>query len=62
MSELILTDAAAFHQARMAERPEVLGRRHDPLKVRRGGSGVQYALARQEQRRWQRYIEQVLSR
>jgi aspartyl-tRNA(Asn)/glutamyl-tRNA(Gln) amidotransferase subunit A len=63
MSELILADAAAFHQSRMAERPQDFGQ--DVLtRLRRGASttGVQYALARQEQRRWQRSIEQVLTR
>jgi aspartyl-tRNA(Asn)/glutamyl-tRNA(Gln) amidotransferase subunit A len=63
MSELILADAAAFHQSRMAERPQDFGQ--DVMtRLRRGASmtGVQYALARQEQRRWQRSIEQVLTR
>ncbi|MBI3797203.1 MAG: amidase, partial [Deltaproteobacteria bacterium] len=62
MSELILTDAAAFHQAKMAERPEDFGQ--DVMtRLQRGAAvtGVQYALARQEQRRWQRYMEQVFS-
>lgn len=63
MSELILTDAAAFHRASMAERPGDFGQ--DVLtRLQRGAAvtGTQYALARQEQRRWQRYIEQVFSR
>ncbi len=63
MSELILADAAAFHQARMAERPKDFGQ--DVMtRLQRGAAvtGVQYALARQEQRRWQRYMEQVFSR
>jgi aspartyl-tRNA(Asn)/glutamyl-tRNA(Gln) amidotransferase subunit A len=63
MSEIILTDAAAFHQQRMEERPEDFGQ--DVMtRLRRGAavSGVQYALARQEQRRWQRYVEQVFDR
>ena len=63
MSELILTDAAAFHQSRMEERPEDFGQ--DVMtRLRRGAaiSGVQYALARQEQRRWQRYMEHVFNR
>jgi aspartyl-tRNA(Asn)/glutamyl-tRNA(Gln) amidotransferase subunit A len=63
MSELILTDAAAFHKTRMEEKPEDFGQ--DVMtRLRRGASisGVQYALARQEQRRWQRYIEQIFDR
>jgi aspartyl-tRNA(Asn)/glutamyl-tRNA(Gln) amidotransferase subunit A len=63
MSELILTDAAAFHRTRMEEHPEDFGQ--DVLiRLQRGAAvtGVQYALARQEQRRWQRYVEQVLTR
>ncbi len=63
MSELILTDAAAFHRSRMEERPQDFGQ--DVLtRLRRGAavSGVQYAAVRQEQRRWQRYLEQVLTR
>lgn len=63
MSELILTDAAAFHRSRMEERPQDFGQ--DVLtRLRRGAavSGVQYAAARQEQRRWQRYLEEVLTR
>jgi aspartyl-tRNA(Asn)/glutamyl-tRNA(Gln) amidotransferase subunit A len=63
MSELILTDAAAFHQVRMAERPGDFGQ--DVMtRLRRGAAvtGVQYALARQEQRNWQRYLEQVFTR
>lgn len=63
MSELILTDAAAFHQSRMQEHPEDFGQ--DVLtRLQRGAAvtGVQYALARQEQRRWQRHIEQVFQR
>lgn len=62
MSELILTDAAAFHRSRMEERPQDFGQ--DVMtRLRRGAAvtGVQYALARQEQRRWQRYVEQVLT-
>jgi aspartyl-tRNA(Asn)/glutamyl-tRNA(Gln) amidotransferase subunit A len=63
MSELILTEAAAFHRTRMEEHPDDFG--HDVMtRLRRGAAvtGVQYALARQEQRRWQRYVEQVLAR
>jgi aspartyl-tRNA(Asn)/glutamyl-tRNA(Gln) amidotransferase subunit A len=63
MSELILTDAAAFHRTRMEERPQDFGQ--DVMtRLQRGASvtGVQYASARQEQRRWQRYVEQVLMR
>ncbi|MGE0823563.1 MAG: amidase [Candidatus Binatia bacterium] len=63
MSELILTDAAAYHQARRAERPQDFG--PDVLaRLNRGAAvtGVQYALARQAQREWQRQIEQVFAR
>jgi len=63
MSELILADAAAYHQARLAERPEDFGQ--DVLtRLNRGAAltGVQYALARQAQRIWQRQIEDVFSR
>jgi aspartyl-tRNA(Asn)/glutamyl-tRNA(Gln) amidotransferase subunit A len=62
MSELILTEAAAFHQARREERPEDFGQ--DVMtRLQRGAAvtGVQYALAREAQRRWQRQIEQVFA-
>lgn len=62
MSELILTEAAAFHQARREERPEDFGQ--DVMtRLQRGAAvtGVQYALAREAQRRWQRQIEQVFT-
>jgi aspartyl-tRNA(Asn)/glutamyl-tRNA(Gln) amidotransferase subunit A len=62
MSELILTEAAAFHQARREERPEDFGQ--DVMtRLKRGAAvtGVQYALAREAQRRWQRQIEQVFT-
>lgn len=60
MSELILTEAAAYHQARREERPEDFGQ--DVMtRLKRGAAvtGVQYALAREAQRRWQRQLEQV---
>jgi aspartyl-tRNA(Asn)/glutamyl-tRNA(Gln) amidotransferase subunit A len=63
MSELILTDAAAYHQARRAERPQDFGQ--DVMtRLNRGAAvtGVQYALARQAQREWQRKIEEVFAR
>ena len=63
MSELILTEAAAYHQARREERPEDFGQ--DVMtRLKRGAAvtGVQYALAREAQRRWQRQIEQVFVR
>ncbi|MBM4257669.1 MAG: amidase [Deltaproteobacteria bacterium] len=63
MSELILTDAAAYHQARRAERPQDFGQ--DVMtRLNRGAAvtGVQYALARQAQREWQRTIEEVFTR
>lgn len=63
MSELILTDAAAYHQARRAERPQDFGQ--DVMtRLYRGAAvtGTQYALARQVQREWQRKIEDVFAR
>jgi aspartyl-tRNA(Asn)/glutamyl-tRNA(Gln) amidotransferase subunit A len=63
MSELLLAEAAAFHRTRMEEHPQDFGQ--DVMtRLRRGAAvtGMQYALARQEQRRWQRYVEQVLTR
>jgi aspartyl-tRNA(Asn)/glutamyl-tRNA(Gln) amidotransferase subunit A len=63
MSELILADAAAYHQQRLAERPEDFG--HDVrTRLTRGAAitGPQYALARQAQRVWQRQMEDVLAR
>ncbi|HKA53198.1 MAG TPA: amidase [Candidatus Binatia bacterium] len=63
MSELLLTEAAAYHQARREERPgdfapDVMTR----LKRGAAVTGVQYALAREVQRRWQRQLEQVFGR
>jgi Asp-tRNA(Asn)/Glu-tRNA(Gln) amidotransferase A subunit family amidase len=63
MSELILTEAAAFHQTRREEHPEDFG--GDVMtRLQRGAAvtGVQYALARDAQRRWQRQMEQVFAR
>jgi aspartyl-tRNA(Asn)/glutamyl-tRNA(Gln) amidotransferase subunit A len=63
MSELILTEAAAFHQTRREEHPEDFGQ--DVMtRLQRGAAvtGVQYALAREAQRRWQRQLEQVFAR
>jgi aspartyl-tRNA(Asn)/glutamyl-tRNA(Gln) amidotransferase subunit A len=62
MSELILGDAAAYHQARLAERPEDFGQ-DVRTRLNRGAAitGVQYALARQAQRLWQRQIEEVFN-
>jgi len=62
-SEMLLADAAAFHQARLAERvdgfgPDVRTR----LQIGAQVSGSQYALARQEQRRWQRQLKQTFER
>ena len=56
-SEMLLAEAAAYHQPRLAERaedfgPDVLTR----LRVGAGVSGSQYARNRQEQRRWQREL------
>lgn len=63
MSELILTDAAAYHQQRRAERPQDFGQ--DVMtRLNRGAAvtGPQYALARQVQREWQRKMEEVFTR
>ncbi len=63
MSELILTDAAAYHLARRAERPQDFGQ--DVMtRLNRGAAvtGVQYALARQAQREWQRKMEDLFTR
>src|SRR5262245_24069800 len=63
MSELILTEAAAFHQIRREERPEDFGQ--DVMaRLQRGAAvtGVQYALARDAQRHWQRQMEHVFTR
>ena len=63
MSELILADAAAYHQVRRAAHPEDFGQ--DVLtRLNRGAAvtGPQYALARQAQREWQRKLEDVFSR
>ena len=62
-SEMLLADAAAFHYARLAERaedfgPDVLTR----LQIGARVSGSQYALARQDQRRWQRHLNQTFER
>ncbi len=62
-SEMLLADAAAFHQARLAERtdgfgPDVRAR----LQIGAQVSGSQYVLARQEQRRWQRQLKQTFER
>jgi aspartyl-tRNA(Asn)/glutamyl-tRNA(Gln) amidotransferase subunit A len=63
MSELILTDAAAYHQQRRAERPQDFGQ--DVMtRLNRGAAvtGTQYALARQTRREWQRKVEEVFTR
>jgi aspartyl-tRNA(Asn)/glutamyl-tRNA(Gln) amidotransferase subunit A len=62
-SDMILADVAAYHRDRLAERPEdfgpdVLTR----LRIGAGTTGMHYALARQEQRRWRRQVEQVFRR
>jgi len=63
MSELILADAAGYHQDRLAERPDEFGQ-DVRTRLTRGAAitGPQYALARQAQRAWQRQIEEVLTR
>jgi len=63
MSELILTDAAAYHQERHAKQPQDFGQ--DVMtRLNRGAAvtGPQYALARQAQREWQRKMEEVFVR
>jgi aspartyl-tRNA(Asn)/glutamyl-tRNA(Gln) amidotransferase subunit A len=63
LSELLLPDAAAYHQKRLAERPQDFGQ--DVLtRLHRGAAvtGPQYALARQAQREWQRKMEEVFTR
>ena len=62
-SEMLLAEAAAFHQARLAERsedfgPDVLTR----LRIGTQVSGSQYGRNRQEQRRWQRQLQQTFTR
>ena len=62
-SEMLLADAAAFHQARLAERAEGFGPDvRTRLQIGAQVSGGQYALARQEQRRWQRQLKQTFER
>jgi aspartyl-tRNA(Asn)/glutamyl-tRNA(Gln) amidotransferase subunit A len=63
MSELILADAAGYHQERLAERPEDFGQ-DVRTRLNRGAAitGPQYALARQAQRAWQRQMEDVFTR
>lgn len=62
-SEMLLAEAAAYHQPRLAERaedfgPDVLTR----LRIGAGVSGSQYARNRQEQRRWQRELDRAFAR
>lgn len=62
-SEMLLAEAAAYHQLRLAERaedfgPDVLTR----LRIGAGVSGSQYARNRQEQRRWQRELDRAFAR
>ncbi len=62
-SEMLLADAAAFHQARLAERAEGFGLDvRTRLQTGAQVSGSQYALARQKQRRWQRQLKQTFER
>ena len=62
-SEMLLADAAAFHQARLAERADGFGSDvRTRLQIGAQVSGSQYALARQEQRRWQRQLKQTFER
>ena len=59
-SEMLLADAAAFHQVRLAERADGFGPDvRTRLQIGAQVSGSQYALARQEQRRWQRQLKQT---
>jgi aspartyl-tRNA(Asn)/glutamyl-tRNA(Gln) amidotransferase subunit A len=62
-SEMLLSEAAAFHQARLEQSPDdfgqdVLAR----LRIGAGITGIEYALAREEQRRWQRQLEEIFGR
>ena len=62
-SEMLLAEAAAYHQARLAERsedygPDVLTR----LRIGAGVTGSQYGRNRQEQRRWRRELEKAFAR
>ncbi len=60
-SEMFLAEAAAFHQARLEQRPNDFGQDVlTRLQIGAGITGIQYAIARQEQRRWQRQLEKVL--
>ena len=62
-SEMLLADAAAFHQARLAERADGFGSDvRTRLQIGAQVGGSQYALARQEQRRWQRQLKQTFER
>ena len=62
-SKMLLADAAAFHQARLAERAEGFGSDvRTRLQIGAQVSGSQYVLARQEQRRWQRQLKQTFER
>jgi aspartyl-tRNA(Asn)/glutamyl-tRNA(Gln) amidotransferase subunit A len=62
-SEIILAEAAAFHRERLEERPEDFGQ--DVLTRLRAGaarSAPQYAIARQEARRWRRLLAESFTR
>lgn len=62
-SEMLLADAAAFHQARLAERADGFGSDvRTRLQIGAQVGGSRYALARQEQRRWQRQLKQTFER
>ena len=62
-SEMLLADAAAFHQARLAERADGFGSDvRTRLQIGAQVGGSQYAFARQEQRRWQRQLKQTFER
>lgn len=62
-SDMLLADAAAFHQARLAERADDFGPDvRTRLQIGAQVSGGQYALALQEQRRWQRQLRQTFER
>ena len=60
-AEMLLAEAAAVHEQRLRESPEIFAA--DVLtRLRRGASvsGSQYARARQDQRRWTRAVQQAL--
>ncbi len=61
-ADMLLAEAAAVHEQRLRDSPEIFAA--DVLRrLRRGAgvSGLRYARARQEQRRWTRTVRQALA-